>query len=140
MASGKNTQCNGNFRFSRKKYTLQLTMANTLQLTTHFFLNKPKHYWIGGIPHLWFKNYLSNSKQYVRFKRVDPQMSDIICGVPQRSVLRPLLFLICNNDISVFLHIICWWHQHILQKLKSKPATYNSKWWVNLTFSMVQSK
>ena len=53
-----------------------LDLAKAFDTVNHtILLNKSEHFWIRGIPHLWFKNYLSNSKQYVRFKRVDPQMS-----------------------------------------------------------------
>ena len=78
-----------------------LDLAKAFDTVNHtILLNKLEHYEIRGIPNLWFKNYLSNRKQYVHYKGVDSQMSDIICGVPQGSVLGPLLFLIYISDIS----------------------------------------
>ena len=42
----------------------------------------------------WFQSYLSDRKQYVDINGKSSDLLDITCGVPQRSVLGPLLFLI----------------------------------------------
>ena len=42
----------------------------------------------------WFQSYLSDRKQYVDIDGKPSDLLDITCGVPQGSVLRPLLFLI----------------------------------------------
>ena len=47
----------------------------------------------------WFKSHLSNRKQYVYSNGESSQLKDITCGIPQGSVLRPLLFLIYINDL-----------------------------------------
>ena len=47
----------------------------------------------------WIKNYLTNRKQYTMVNGVSSNIDNIFCGVPQGSVLGPLLFLVYVNDI-----------------------------------------
>ena len=63
-------------------------------------LAKLNHYGIRGVSNYWFKSYLSNSKQYISINGYESGLAALTCGVLQRSVLVPLLFLLYINDLN----------------------------------------
>ena len=61
-------------------------------------LYKLSHYGIRGKALEWFRSYLQNRKQYVSLNEYSSSLEFIKCGVPQGSLLGPLLFIIYIND------------------------------------------
>ena len=62
-------------------------------------LQKMEHYGIKDMALAWFKSYLTDRKQFVSLDGVDSNIKFISCGVPQGSVLGPLLFLLYINNL-----------------------------------------
>ena len=80
--------------------TVFMDLSKTFDTMDHdILLNKLQYYGITGTALAWFTSYLKDRKQFVEIDCSQSGVLSISTGVPQGSILGPILFLIYMNDI-----------------------------------------
>ena len=92
--------CNRLLHFLESKNILYKQSKAFNTISHNILLKKLQHYGVRGICNNWFSSYLSNRKQYTQVNEHRSSLKEITCGVPQGSILGPILFQIYINDIS----------------------------------------
>ena len=102
-----------------------LDLQKTFDTVDHkIILQKLEHYGVWGNVLSWSESYLTGKSQYVSVNGHVSTTLPIICGVPQGSVLGPLLFLIYVGDLVSVSKVLKFCLLLMIQVYSLTPIIY----------------
>ena len=131
------------FSEGEQSIALFMDLSKAFDTLDHdILLYKLQHYGLAPQAVSLLKSYLTDRSQYVDFNGTTSDRKGVVTGVPQGSILGPLLFLIYINDISTvsnLFHSIMYADDTSLldkiSKFGSDPSTISKN--INIELAMV---
>jgi len=107
----------------RETLSVFLDLSKAFDCVDHgILIQRLESHGIRGVPLNWVKSYLSDRKQFVKISDMQSEERGLDYGVPQGSILSPLLFLLYVNNVSSSLH-----HGQMVQYADDTTLCFNAK-------------
>ena len=125
---------------NEKKHSLAIfcDLRKAFDCCDHSILLAKLHkYGIRGAELSWFESYLSDRKQFVTVNGKNSMLINVLLGVPQGSILGPLLFLLYINDLPLASNLFTLLFADDTTLLASADSVESLNLFVNTEFKKI---